>query len=157
MDIRRATIEDADAVRAIYCHPEMAAMFFDGSIGPEQIEWRKVLRNTAAYYIIVSQNGEDLGLFLFYPMNLVTFELHVSFLPCHRGGIVREAALLAKEYMFTETPCRKVVAYVPAYNRSARVMAHMCGMKQEGINRKSFLKDGDLTDQYAMGFCKEVA
>lgn len=156
MEIRRATVEDANAVKAIYCHPEMAGIFFDDGIKPEQINFSQLVNIPVAYFIIVSEDGEDIGLFFFYPMNTITFELHTAFLPGQRGRKVIEASRLAREYMWSQTPCRKVVTSVPVDNRRAYVMAKLCGMKQEGINRGSWLKNGQVIDQYTMGICKEV-
>ena len=157
MDIRRATIEDADAVRAIYCHPEMAEIFFDDGIKPAQMDFSQLVNIPVAYFIIASDDGKDIGLFFFYPMNTITFELHTAFLPGHRGAKVRRASVLAREYMFANTPCRKVITQIPVDNRRAYVMARLCGMEQEGINRRSWLKNGKIVDQYTMGFCREVA
>ena len=157
MEIRRATVEDANAVNTIYRHPDVAGFISDDGLSPDKVDFGLILPSPVVFFLIASQDGEDIGVFFFYPMNMVTYELHTAFLPGHRGRQVIEASLLAREYMWTHTPCRKVVTSIPADNRRAYVMARLCGMKQEGINEKSFLKGGVLQDQYTMGICKEVA
>jgi RimJ/RimL family protein N-acetyltransferase len=58
-------------------------------------------------------------------------------------------------WMFENTPCVKIVAGIPAYNHFALRLAKSSGMSLEGVNRKSFLKDGVLHDQIYFGINKE--
>lgn len=157
MNMRRATVDDADTVKRIYCHPEVFPYITDDGISPGDLDFTQILATPVAHFMIASEDDIDIGVFLFYPVNTVTYELHTAFLPGHRGDVVKRAALMAREYIWNETPCRKVVTSVPANNRQAYVMARWCGMEREGINRGSFLKHGELLDQYTMGICKEVS
>ena len=155
IEIRRATASDADTIRRIYCHADVLPFISDDGLDMTKMDFGILAGNPMATFLIFSDEGRDIGTFFFYPVNHITYELHTAFLPGSRGAVVKQASLLAREYMFTQTPCRKVVTSIPVYNKKAYLMARMCGMEQEGLNRRSYLKDGVIYDQYVMGICKE--
>jgi RimJ/RimL family protein N-acetyltransferase len=155
MRIRRATSNDADALRAIYCDPKVLPYITDDGLKADTFDFSMIAGSPIAVFIIASDEKGDAGTFLFYPVNTVMYELHTAFLPGRRGKDVVEAARLAREYIFNETPCRKVITYVPFDNMPAYVMARKCGMVVEGLIRRSYLRGGELLDQYILGISKE--
>lgn len=81
--------------------------------------------------------------------------MHTSILPRAWGQKAADAAQMLLAWAFNATPCAKMVTAVPAYNRSAFRFAKAGGMKQEGVNRQSFLHEGTLIDQIMLGITKQ--
>jgi RimJ/RimL family protein N-acetyltransferase len=158
ISIRRATVADADSIEAICRDSDVFPWLCDDATNnPDAMDYKPLLAIPQVCFVLVSEDGEDIGAFMFVPYNSISYELHTAFLPGHRGRKVIEAALLTMEYLFTQTPCRKVMTRIPENNRRAVVMARMCGMSQEGLDRKSFLKGGQLLDQHVFGLCLDDA
>ena len=54
-------------------------------------------------------------------------------------------------FIFTQTPCTKIVCIVPEYNRLMRAALLKTGLKQEGCITKSFIRWMRMHDQYVYG------
>jgi RimJ/RimL family protein N-acetyltransferase len=160
--IRQATMNDTNFIKKLYDNHNMIKYLTDDNspslvdIGIENII------SAESIYPIISMIGEtpsknvtDTGLFLFFPWNYTTYELHVAILPEYRGRHSVDSGILAGKWMFNNTCCRKIVTMIPVPNYKAKALALAVGMQQEGLNRKSYCKDGVLYDQYLYGICKE--
>lgn len=90
-----------------------------------------------------------------FPMNHVTYDYHFSALKPSRGAIAINAARQTFQYMFYETVCAKLVCQVPDHLSRAYNFYLDLEMEIEGINTKSFLKNGILRDQTIFGLTKE--
>jgi hypothetical protein len=151
--LKRCLIEDAEFVRRIITHPDVYPGVTDDGSGPAE-KWNRageILSNPDIYALSPNPNA----LFLYLPINSATTEVHTCILPDGRG---REGVRAAKEsirWIFTQTDFRKIISWVPSFNRAALVFARMAGLSREGINRMSFLKDGTLFDQHLLGITKE--
>lgn len=106
------------------------------------------------WYVVAKDGAELLGAFLFLPQSSVCYEVHLALLPgawghsseCLRGAIA---------WMFANSPARRIVGAVPAFNRLANRCAERAGMTRYGTNYKSFLKGGTLHDLTLWGASKE--
>jgi len=159
--IRRATIADKETIVEMFnTAGTLKYLTDDNSPSILDVDIENVISADAIYPLIsmigdTPQDAEDTGLFLFFPWNYTTYELHVTVLPQFRGRHSVEAGTLAGKWMFLNTCCRKIVTMIPKPNYKAKALALAVGMVQEGINRKSYQKDGALYDQYLFGICKE--
>lgn len=95
------------------------------------------------------------GLFAFQRINSITFEVHTMILKEYRGRYTDVSARGALALMFSATDCKKVVTHVPVFNEPAVKLAKRVGMVGEGVNRKSFLRDGEVYDQLVFGITKD--
>lgn len=107
------------------------------------------------HWMLVTEGAEDLGIFLVHARGEVCFEMHTCLLPTCWGRRAAQAAQLLAGWAFRETECRKLVTSVPAYNRLALRFAQAGGMRLEGINRASYLRNGELVDQIMLGITKQ--
>lgn len=147
--MRIARTHDMPLVRGILSHPAIWPYIHDdGVTEPNPIDHEEL------YWLLVD-DGAPAGVFLLHPHNTVTYEIHTCLLPRTWGGQSREAAQLVLRWMFENTGCRKVITNVPADNPLALRFARRAGLKDEGVNRKSFLKNGVLLDQLVLGIMKE--
>lgn len=138
---------DMGLVRAILSHPAIWPHIHDDGVeepGPVDAD--------GLYWLLIDGGA---GVFLLHQHNTVTYEVHTCLLPEMWGDKAKEATYLCRRWMFEHTPCRKLITNVPAYNLLALRFAKRCGMTTEGVNRKSYLKNGELMDQHVLGLTKE--
>lgn len=147
--MRLTRTRDMALVASILAHPAIWPHIRDDgcdeptAIDAESLHWMLV------------EDGEPLGVFLVHAHNLVCYEMHTCLLPKAWGAKAAQAAQMLLRWAFTDLPCQKMVTNVPAYNRAALRFAKAGGMTQEGINRASFLRDGELMDQIFLGITKK--
>jgi hypothetical protein len=94
---------------------------------------------------------ELLGIFTLIPENSVCFQIHAALLPHCWGSRTRLALRGALAFAWRETPARRIVASIPAFNRLAVRLARDAGMTCYGINSASFLRGGRLHNQVLVG------
>lgn len=140
---------DMKKVAAILSHP---AIF--RHVGDDSVLSCEPIDHDAFFWMLVTE-GEPIGVFLVHAHNSACYEMHTSILPQAWGEKAAIAAQMLLDWAFNGTPCKKMITAVPAYNRAALRFAKAGGMKQEGINRKSFLHDGELIDQIMLGITKK--
>ena len=150
--MKRCTIEDNALVCSILGHPSIYPWVTDDSAPPLAFLDYTPFLALDAVYVLMPRPG---CLTIFMPINGVTWEVHSAALPESRGDTMMEAAREALAWMFENTPCRKVVTCVPSFNSLALRLAKQIGMVPEGVNRRSFLKDGVIYNQTLLGICKE--
>jgi RimJ/RimL family protein N-acetyltransferase len=124
----------------------------------EEIDFASAVESRGDNHIFISALVANVlvGLFMFEKKNPRCYEIHSAILPEYWGsGISVPCGVAACKWMMKHTICQKITTSVPSFNEPARRMAIDAGMKQEGCNRKSFLKDGTLFDQYLFGFTEE--
>jgi RimJ/RimL family protein N-acetyltransferase len=109
----------------------------------------------AILYLLVRDGDELLGMFMLAPHNAICYEIHTCLLPNGWGPRARRAARRCIEWMWANTPCRRLITHVPQYNRLALRFALDAGMRIYGCNRQSWLKDGAIHDQICLGLSKE--
>ncbi len=144
---------DIDLVTRIMSDPAVYPQISDD--GSPDIEDFIAVDDDAIYYLLVLDNSENvLGLFLLHPHNTVLYEIHTCLLSTCRGAQADEAAQKVLDWIFNNTPCKKLMTYVPETNKPALHYAQRAGLKIEGINTQSFLKDGELYDQTFLGITR---
>lgn len=136
-------------IRAILTHKAIWPHISDDS-SPAADDYRPI-ESEAFWYVLVRDCDEVLGLFLFAPQNGVCWEVHTALLPHAWGDRAMQAALELPEWIWENTPCRRIVTNVPEYNKLALNFALDAGMRPYGRNEKSWLKGGRLWDQVCLG------
>lgn len=107
------------------------------------------------WLLVVDGDGQPGGVFLVHALNSFCYEMHTCMLPSMWGRKAARAAQLLLAWAFENTQCEKMVTNVPAYNRAALRFAIAGGMQQEGINRASFMRGGQMLDQITLGITKQ--
>ena len=106
------------------------------------------------HWLLVADDAPA-GVFLAYPRGAACWEVHTCLLPRTWGGGAAHAARLLLAHLFNTIGCDKVVTNVPAYNRAALRFAKASGMRAEGTNTASFLRNGVLEDQIMLGITRK--
>lgn len=144
--------KDYDLIQAIIQDPRIYDRLSDDG-SPKREDFRPIESDQLIYLMV--RDDRPLGLFMFVPQNAICIEVHTCLLPESWGSKAKEAGKRAGEWIFTNTPFRRIVTNVPRYNRLALRFAEQCGMTTFGVNPKSYLKNGELHDQIMLGMSKE--
>jgi RimJ/RimL family protein N-acetyltransferase len=145
-------ITDVDLISKAIRHPRIwPSISDDGSPSPEEFV---PIIDDSIIYLGFFDSDQFLGLFMLHPHNAACWEVHTCMLPIAWG----RASLFAAEcieWVFNHTACLRLITNVPKDNSLARRLALSVGMREFGINPKSFLKNGIALDQYMLGISKE--
>lgn len=146
--IRFERTSDMELVQSVMRHPKIYPHLTDDGCPPA--EEFQPMDHPAIWYVLVFDADELLGLWMFVPENAVCWCVHTCLLPV-AWGRAREAAVQMAVWIWTNTPCRRLVTMVPVRNRLALKLAEAAGMQRYGLNKNSFLKHGKLQDQILLG------
>lgn len=124
--------------------------------------WDKIRRHladdsgaldTQGPFVGVEIGGEPAGAFSVKPLNDHCYQIHGGVHPGFwgRGAQVCDAMGV---FLFNTTPCLKIVAIIPAFNRLMIACVKELGMTQEGVLSKSFMKGFKMHDQIVFGMTK---
>jgi RimJ/RimL family protein N-acetyltransferase len=148
--IERST--DYALIRAIMSHPSVYSHLVD-DFSPAAAEFRPI-ESDLIWYLVAWDGNQLLGLWMLHPHNGICWEIHTALLPHAWGDRARRAANAALAWIWTNTPCRRIVTNVPAENRLAYHFALAAGLEVYGTNEASFLRHGRLQDQICLGISR---
>ena len=144
---------DYKLIREILIHPRIYSHAADDySVPPEEFVPPE---SEHIYYVIVRDDEEVLGMFVFVPHSRVMWEIHTCLLPASWGARAAGAARAVIDWLWSNTDCRRMITNVPAYNRLALRFARTAGLTEFGRNPASILKDGILHEQIMLGISKD--
>ena len=103
-------------------------------------------------YMMIMLDDETIGVWNLYPTNTVSLNIHCNILKDHRK-YGKEAAKLILEWFVNDCPeqYQKLNAEIPVVYPEVYHFTKGFGLKDEGINRLSIMKNGELVDQYRLG------
>lgn len=157
-EIRIARTEDAQWIRSVMVHPKIWPHISDDGCPPWQ-EFEPVV-GPGVWYVeallanVGGRGGRSMGFWVLHPQNTATWECHTCLLPWAWGPLAVEAGKSAAEWVWANTPARRIVTQVPVENRLAYAFARRIGMEQYGVNPKAWLKNGQLQDVALLGMSK---
>jgi RimJ/RimL family protein N-acetyltransferase len=148
-----ATPEDMDMVRAIMAHPKVWPWISDDH--SPSVESFTPSANPVITYLLLDDGEECLGLYMLFPYSATCWEIHTCLLPRGWGSIGLECAKAVLDWLFNNTPCEKLISWVPEDNDYAYKYSINAGLRLEGVNGKSVRRNGKLLDQSLFGITKE--
>jgi RimJ/RimL family protein N-acetyltransferase len=147
--------EDIHLIRSVIGLPEIRYLVLEDDDGEVPVPLHPDI-----YYLSVKETVfadgavEDklLGIVAFMPVNAITWNPHIAILPMRQNsGLGTQAMLEAQSWMFSNTPCRKLVAHPPVFKGSMIRVFEKCGFRIEGMSRASFSWNGSVYDRLLMG------
>jgi len=142
---------DLDAVRKIQVNPDVYDKLADDGFPPS---WAyKPFEHEGVIYLLCEENDEAVGVITFTAESSSVVDSHIAFLP-NRSGNAVEFARQSADWIFENTDYIKIVGKTPFCNRHAHIFALRVGFKDEGINRESYVKDGEVYDMWYTGITK---
>lgn len=101
---------------------------------------------------LLCKDGEDIvGLIYVHNDNTMTIKMHPYILPNHRG---MGKAMMTSFYQWVINNCPnviKVLVTIPFCHKRVYKFAKRVGFVEEGINRQSYIKNGEIVDQWNLG------
>ena len=107
-------------------------------------------------FIAVYDGDEMAGAFQIKRWSEHCYEIHGGVHPDYWGRGPEVCELMGRA-LFAGTPCLKLVAIIPEFNRLMIRCVEKLGMKREGTIRKAFLKHLKLHDLCVYGITKQEA
>jgi RimJ/RimL family protein N-acetyltransferase len=144
---------DAAWIKSVITHPKIWPHVADDH-APKPEDFQPIMHD-GLYYLAPEHDGQPIGVFFYHPHTRSVYEVHTCVLPEFWGDAAWTGAKAGLRWMVGNTSCVKVVTQVPHDNPRARRFALRVGLRDEGTNRASFLKDGDLLDQWTLGITKD--
>jgi RimJ/RimL family protein N-acetyltransferase len=150
---------DYELIRKIVTHDNRMYRQLVDDNSPRREDFYPV-ESEHVWYIVVRDIFPDcgpeeiLGLWMMHPHNSICWEIHTALLPNAWGERALHAGRLVIEWIWENTPCRRLITNVPYNNRLALHFAYRAGMNVYGTNHQSWLKDGKLWDQICLGLSK---
>lgn len=141
-----------ETIKAVMTHPKIWPHITDDF--SSKIELFEPIKHDAAWYVLVKEGEELLGLFFLHPENGICWKVHTCLLPTAWGYRAKQAAHEGVQWIFENTPCKRIITDVPEYNVLAYKFAKIGGMTQYGTNPKSYQKNGVLHDVFMLGVSK---
>lgn len=144
---------NVEEVEAIFKDPELFERIAEDGIKPE--DYVVPFDDHQKYLMIM--NGDDvIGVWSLYPTNRTTLRIHCNILmPFREHG--KEAGLRVLQWFVDECPrqYQKLNAEIPVIYPEVYHFTKNFGFHDEGINRKSILKKGEIVDQYRLGITRD--
>jgi len=149
-------IEDLEVVREILTDPEMWDRIREDD---NEIEALNIPDSDELLWLGVYTDDGLAGLFFIHNLNKTTIQLHAHILEPFRKQYAKEAGKLVITYFAYEMDDRinKLIAEIPVCYPDVYQFSLNNGLKDEGINRNSILKNGEFIDQHRLGITKEEA
>lgn len=150
--------EDAALIKSVFDDPDCRPWMRDDGTPKE---WSPTIHPLMYYLTPMIEAWDEgvlsdtpIGMLLFTPVNSTTWNPHMAVLPQYRGrGTAAMKAGL--DWMWKNTPARKMVAFPPVYNPRMIRVFQKCAFKVEGWSSRSVMHDGKLHDRMVMGLEKE--
>lgn len=143
---------DLALVKALAIDPAIFPHISD-DFAPEPELWQPLPNKEICYLVAI----DDIGLFgfgAFIPNNWTCWRAHFGFLPRSYGDQALTAWKLMLDWIWANTRSRRIVGEISAENRRAIRFVQRAGFEIYGTNRGSWMKDGILRDQIALGVSK---
>ena len=109
-------------------------------------------------YMLIMQDDKTLGVWNLYPVNQSTLNIHCNILKEYREH-GKSAGRLIVDWFAHECfeQYQKLNAEIPVIYPEVYHYTKKYGFHDEGINRKSIRKDGQLVGQYRLGLTRDEA
>lgn len=110
-----------------------------------------VMPEVGHIYLCGYVDDELIGCFILHKQSKVTFECHVQVLPAFRKQYAETFGDAVIEWTWENTGAEKIVAQIPFLYPNVRDFALARGFKVEGVNSGSYMKNGDIHNQWYLG------
>lgn len=107
------------------------------------------------YWIGLYVDNEVMGCYRLHQLNTATWQGHAFMLPNYRKGYSKEGCLATLRWLLDNTDCQKLIATVPVLFGNVMNFLERVGFKEEGNNRESYTKKGQLWDVIQYGLTRK--
>lgn len=141
--------ESAEEIRNILRDPELFGRIAEDGHDPEEY---KIPFDGNQCYMLIMLGDNPIGVWNLYPVNSTTLNIHCNIIKEYRE-YGKEAGRLILEWFVNHSPnqYQKLNAEIPVIYPSVYHYTKGMGLQDEGLNRLSIMKNGELVDQYRLG------
>ena len=108
------------------------------------------------FYFGFFLEGECIGFVHLSPETAVTYVIHINIVVGFRHLALDCAKMFYNFALNTFAPSfQKLISKIPVTFPDVYGFAKKCGFQDEGLDRKSILREGVLIDRYALGITRE--
>lgn len=145
--VRRYNKSDFSRLRTLMERPDVAPWLQDDESRKQQIAvlLNRMLRMPEIYMLGRDPSTE---VFTYSPHHGTAYQAHVVVHPDHRGKGSMLAARESAKRILTETPCKAVLTFIPADNRSCLAFVRVIGMRPVGKTEGTFCRNGVFYDEH---------
>lgn len=107
---------------------------------------------------LTMDNGDEIvGVYKLHPHNSTTLQIHAHVLPEFRKEFSHDTGIEALRWILEEGPreYEKVIAIIPRIYENVKRFTCSQGFIEEGVNRKSYRKNGRIVDQWLLGITRD--
>ena len=143
------------SVEAVIKDPEIFGRIAEDG---HDLESYKITHNESQCFFTLESEGAVIGVWILYPANKSTLNIHCNILKEHREH-GKEAGRLILEWFVNNAASnyKKLNAEIPVIYPEVYHYTRAYGFKDEGINRASIMKGGALVDQFRLGLTRDEA
>ena len=98
---------------------------------------------------------ELIGCYRIHPIYGATYEIHAFILPEHRKEHSKESGKVILKWCLDNTEMKKLVCMIPDRFKNVIGFVKSIGFVNEGCNRLSYTKDGQLWDVHHFGLTRD--
>ena len=109
----------------------------------------------ATCFLSLKVDGDIGGIFIIEKLSSIEIQFHAQVLPEYRKEYTKKFMTMVYEWIISETGFQKLSASAPSIYPNAANFCKRMGMIEEGINRLSWLKNGEIHDQILLGITRE--
>lgn len=109
------------------------------------------------YLAVKLLSGELVGVYILKPISKTVVDIHPMILPRYRKGYCNKSLKCVFKWFLENCTdsVKKIVAQFPVTSKNIERFAIQNGFKKEGVNRLSFMKNGELVDQTMIGITRK--
>ena len=139
---------DTDEVLSVLAHPDILKTITEADCQNIDVDVN------ATAFIACEVDNELAAVFIFDKTGAVVFDIHAHVLPAKRPHSRDIAKAILKYFFESFSQAEKLTALIPICYPNVIAFSEAFGFRLEGINRLSYLHQGQLIDQLHLGATK---
>lgn len=140
---------DIGQILSVLAHPDILRAITEGDNCNLQVDPQ------ASCFIACAVDDELSAVFIFDKTGAHVCDIHAHVLPAKRPYSKDIGAAILRHFFDVAPWAAKLTALIPVCHPNVIAYAHQFGFINEGINRQSYLSQGDLIDQVYLGATKD--
>lgn len=140
---------DTAQILAVLAHPDILKTITEASATLPEIDPQ------ASCFMACTVNDELAAVFIFDRLGAHVFDIHAHILPAKRPHSKDIGTAILRHFFDVVPWAEKLNALIPVCYPNVIAYAHQFGFINEGVNRQSYLFQGDLIDQVYLGATKQ--
>jgi len=159
--MRLELTDDMQLIADIMQHPDLYERISDdsckGLTGMELVNYLESKQEETLYLKVVADDEKVAGFFVAnQDEDDDTLEVHISMLKPYRGKFAIEAALKAKELLFSKTHYTRLTTRVPSLYLPVLQFVSKIGYTLDYVIEDEFMKNNKQYDMYCLSMRKEA-